>query len=98
VWDRVTGNWADARGGFGANAYLANWAGNVDGRLSAHVTDDFHRYIDPDGVLTLLVYAERSQQETFHDYVAVITTSMPGPGTHHLPLPSPGAERSANWP
>jgi len=98
VWDRVAGNWTDARGNFGANAYLANWAGNADGRLSAHVTDDFHRYIDPDGIVTLLLYTERPQDQSFHDYVAVITTSLPGPDTRHVPAASPAAQRSATWP
>ena len=98
MWDRVAGNWADARGHFGANAYLANWAGNADGRLSAHVTDDFHRYIDTDGTVTLLLYTERPQDQSFHDYVAVITTSLPGPDTRHVPAASPAPQRSATWP
>ena len=77
VWDNQAQNWCDARGNFGANAYLANWAGNVDGQLSAFIRQDFERYIDSSGLLTLLLYAERSSQESFSDYVAVRTASKP---------------------
>ncbi|NOT29678.1 MAG: hypothetical protein HOP15_04420 [Planctomycetes bacterium] len=77
VWDSQTQDWCDARGNFGANAYMANWAGNVDGRLSAHITQDFARYVDSAGLLTFFLYAERSSQESFCDYVAVTTTSFP---------------------
>jgi agmatine deiminase len=75
VWDDAAQEWCDARGGFGANAYVANWAGNADGRLVGHITQDFARYVDPNGLLTLLLYAERSGQESFCDYVAVTTHS-----------------------
>ncbi len=77
VWDEVEQNWCDARGNFGANAYLANWAGNSDGQLTAHIRQDFERYVDASGRLALLLYAERSTQESFCDYVAVTTTSLP---------------------
>jgi agmatine deiminase len=74
LWDQLAGNWSDANGSFGSDAYLANWAGNRDERLEAHVRKDFARYVDASGRLTFLVYAERPGQETFHDYVAVTTT------------------------
>lgn len=75
VWDVLSQEWCDARGAFGANAYAANWAGNVDGRLSRHISSEFERYLDANGDLSFLLYAERSAQESFCDYVAVITTS-----------------------
>ena len=87
VWDNQAGNWCDARGHFGANAYVANWAGNADGRLSAHITEDFERYIDSAGLLTLLLYAERSSQESFSDYVAVRTASTPVRPLEQTPTP-----------
>lgn len=71
VWDNVANNWCDAKGVFGANAYLANFAGNVDGRLEAQLRTNFANYIDAGGRLTLLVYAERSAQESFCDYASV---------------------------
>ncbi len=77
LWDDTAQNWCDARGNFGANAYLANWAGNIDGLLCAHITQDFARYVDSTGRLTFLLYAERPSQESFCDYVAVTTTSQP---------------------
>ncbi len=87
VWDNVAQNWCDARGNFGANAYLANWAGNIDGRLTAHIRQDFSRYVDSAGLLTFLLYAERSQQRSFCDYVAVTTTTLPS----RKQAPSPAA-------
>jgi agmatine/peptidylarginine deiminase len=77
VWDDTAQDWSDARGTLGANAYVANWAGNVDGELVGHITRDFARYLDPSGKLTLLLYGERNGQESFCDYVAVTTTSRP---------------------
>lgn len=71
VWDNVANNWCDANGAFGANAYLANFAGNVDGRLEAQLRTNLANYIDANGRLTLLVYAERSAQESFCDYASV---------------------------
>lgn len=77
VWDNQEQTWCDTQGNFGANAYAANWAGNQDGRLSVHIRQDFARYVDSAGLLTFLLYAERSSQESFCDYVAVTTTSFP---------------------
>lgn len=75
VWDDVAGNWSDVSAGSGANAYAANWAGNVDGVLRARITEDFARYVDANGLLTFLVYGERPGEDTFCDYVAVTTTA-----------------------
>ncbi|MHC4428294.1 MAG: agmatine deiminase family protein [Planctomycetota bacterium] len=74
VWDVVEGDWCDAAGRFGENRYLANFAGNRDEVLSGHIQSDFDRFLDVDGLLTFLLYAERSSQESFHDYVSVIVT------------------------
>lgn len=74
VWDDVAGNWCDAAGGFGLNAYAANFAGNRDETLEVHLRKDFNRYVDASGRLTLLLLSDRPGQETFHDYVAVRTS------------------------
>jgi len=74
VWDHVAGNWCDTAGAFGENRFIDNFAGNRDKVLEGHIGGDFSRYIEPNGRLTLLLYAERSGQRTFHDYVAVVVT------------------------
>jgi len=74
IWDDEQGDWGDGRGLFGENRYVDNFAGNRDAKLAGHIKTGFERYLRPDGVLTLLLYAERSSQETFHDYVAVTVT------------------------
>lgn len=76
VWDDVQGNWGDGAGGFGENAYLDNFAGNRDATLVGHLGSDLERYVDAEGRLTFLVYAERSGDKTLHDYASVTTTSM----------------------
>lgn len=75
VWDYVQNNWGDARGRFGENRYLDNFAGNRDADLVGRIDADFDRYLGPEGKLTLLVYGERPSQESFHDYVSVTVTS-----------------------
>jgi agmatine/peptidylarginine deiminase len=71
VWDHVQQQWCDGRGACGENRYIDNSAGNRDSRLRGNIRSDFDRYLDADGILTLLVYAERSSQESMHDYLAV---------------------------
>jgi hypothetical protein len=93
VWDDVALNWGDARGNVGANRYAANWAGNVDETLSVHIQEDIGRYVTANGLLTVLVYAERSIQESFCDYVALRTTSLHS--RHHTPsVPFPASASS----
>ncbi len=71
VWDYVEGNWGDGAGRFAENRYMDNFAGNRDAVLRGHIRNDFERYIDIDGMLTILLYGERSSQESFHDFVSV---------------------------
>ena len=75
VWDDVEGNWGDGTGLYGINRFMDNFAGNRDEELSGHIRSAFDRYIDGSGMLTVLLYAERSTQESFHDYVSVTVTS-----------------------
>ncbi len=79
VWDYVEGNWGDAAGFWDQNRFMDNWAGNRDGYLEKHIRSDFDRYVTPgSGQMTLLLYAERSSDPSFHDYVTV-TVSMIAP-------------------
>jgi hypothetical protein len=73
-WDQVQGDWCDGVSLFGENRYLDSFAGNRDEVLTGHIRDGFDRFIDAGGRLTLLLYGERSGQESFHDYLAVVVT------------------------
>jgi agmatine deiminase len=73
VWDYVDGNWCDGNNRSGENRYIDNFAGNRDAILRGHIRNDIERYLD-DGMLTILLYGERSSQESFHDYLAVTVT------------------------
>lgn len=75
VWDYVQGDWADGAGQFGENRYMACYAGNRDEAKQGHIRTEFFRYVVGNRPLTLLLYAERPGQKSFHDYVAVTVTS-----------------------
>jgi hypothetical protein len=74
VWDHVAGQWCDGRGLCGQNRYADNQARNEDAVLRGRIRSDFERYVDGSGMLTLLVYGERTSQESMHDYVSVIVS------------------------
>ncbi len=79
IWDYVEGQWGDGNGLYGENRYMDNHATNVDQMLIGHVTENFDRYLDANGKLTVLLYGERSTEESFHDYLAVtVTTAYDG--------------------
>jgi len=75
VWDYEEEQWGNGAGLCGQNRFIDNWAGKQDGILSGNIRSDFDRYIDASGLMTLLLYAERTNSKTFHDYLAV-TVSM----------------------
>jgi agmatine deiminase len=74
VWDYVEGQWSDGEGLFGQNRFIDNWAGNRDGYLKENIRSDFQRYFDGSGQMTLLLYAERRGDRTFHDYLTLTLT------------------------
>jgi hypothetical protein len=74
VWDEDRGDWADGRGMYGQNRFMDNFAGNRDETLEGHISRDFYRYLDPDGLLTILLYGERYGDRSYHDYVSVAVT------------------------
>jgi agmatine/peptidylarginine deiminase len=82
IWDYITGQWCDAAGHYGQNRFMDNWAGNRDGYLDSHIRSNIFRYINPNGQLTLLLYAERGTfyysgwyyMPTFHDYIRIIVS------------------------
>jgi hypothetical protein len=71
VWDYVAQRWSDGRGGLDENRFVDNFAGNRDEELAGHIRSEFARYLGPGGQMTLLLYAERPTQESFHDYLSV---------------------------
>jgi agmatine/peptidylarginine deiminase len=71
VWNEFRGAWADALGWYGENRFMDNFAGNRDETLEGHIDGSFGDYLDPDGLLTILLYGERSGDRSFHDYMAV---------------------------
>ncbi|MHC4945342.1 MAG: agmatine deiminase family protein [Planctomycetota bacterium] len=75
VWDNVRGNWSNGAGTTGNNMYMANYAGNRDDELAGHIRTGFDRYVDGNGLLTVLVYTDVGGQESFHDYIGVTVTS-----------------------
>ena len=102
VWDDVEDQWCDGRGMCGENRFVDNFAGNRDARLSGHIRDNFDRYLDRNGRMTLLVYAERPTQRSMHDYVSVTVTwdncpSMPNPDQSDVDADGIG-DVCDNWP
>lgn len=80
VWDLLAGQWSDGRGNVGQNRYLDAFAGNRDESLAATIQEDITRFVDVDGRITFLVYAERPNDETFHDFMVVTTTRIESAG------------------
>lgn len=76
VWDYVQGEWSDGAGSYGQNRFMDNWSGNRDGYLKESIRSNFERYLDGSGQLTLLLYAERNSDPTFHDYVTVTVSTI----------------------
>jgi hypothetical protein len=70
IWDAVANGWSNGAGQTGENRSLDCYAGMRDGVLSAAIRSDFTRYLVA-GKLTLLVYADRSGNPTYHDYVSM---------------------------
>jgi len=80
IWNYVEGQWCNGDGKSGQNRYMDNWAGNRDGFLEKHIRSNFPNYINIDGQMTLLLYAERGPNNyvtlnpTFHDYLNIIVS------------------------
>lgn len=74
IWNETAGNWSDGLGGLNQNSYAANFAGNRDGILETHLRADIAHYIDAGGMLSVLIYGERSGQEAFIDSMSLSVT------------------------
>jgi hypothetical protein len=71
VWDYVNAQWGDGNGLLGQNRFMDNAAANRDHDLVGVIQKDFTNFIAPSGQMTFLLYAERTRDETFHDYMQV---------------------------
>jgi agmatine/peptidylarginine deiminase len=76
VWDAVRAQWGNAAGLVGQNRYADSWAGNRDEALTASITADIGSFVAADGTVRFMVYADRVADETFHDFAAVVVTSL----------------------
>ena len=81
VWNNALNQWGDASGLVGQNRFLDNFAGNRDERLEASIRSNVANFVATDGSIRFLVYAERQNDEVFHDYmsVTVLRASAPCP-------------------
>jgi len=84
VWNNTLSQWGDFAGRVGQNRYVDAFAGNQDETLVASLRSNFADYIAADGSMRFLVYAERSADETFHDYMAVTIIRADDPCTGDL--------------
>lgn len=80
VWDYVEEQWGDGEGLYGQNRFMDNWAGNRDDYLKKNIRSTFTHYINPSGQMTLLLYAERDYDRTFHDYISITVSVARVPG------------------
>jgi agmatine/peptidylarginine deiminase len=76
LWDYARNNWGNGKGLVGQNRFADSYAGNRDGLLEASVRENVADYIGSDGVVRVLVYAQRSADRTVHDYVAVTVKTL----------------------
>ena len=82
VWDYIDQQWGNGEGLLGQNRYMDSWAGNHDGILTNTIQSNLSRYIDGNGKITLLVYAERGPSPyytycpSFHDYISLKITEI----------------------
>lgn len=71
IWDHAQSQWGDGNGLIGQNRFATSFAGNRDDVLNAFLRSDIENYLDDSGTLRVLIYGQRSGDETFHDDVKV---------------------------
>jgi len=87
IWDYIEEQWCDGNGLYGQNRFMDNWAGNRDAFLENQIITDFDHFIDENQILTLLLYAERGSDPSFHDYISVTVSSIEtGPILSYSPM------------
>jgi hypothetical protein len=76
IWDYFRDEWSDGKGQSAQNRYMDNWAGNRDGYLRGNIQEDLEDFIGSYNEITLLLYAERPADRSFHDYVSIAVTTV----------------------
>ena len=71
VWNNRLSQWGDATGRVGQNRFLDSYAGNRDRTLVASLRANLGDFVAADGSIRFLVYGERPNDETVHDYMSV---------------------------
>jgi len=79
VWDKFKDQWSDGKGLYNQNRYMDNWAGNRDGYLKGNIRENFEDFIGTNNEITLLLYAERPSDRSFHDYVSITVSASNEP-------------------
>ncbi|GAF72968.1 unnamed protein product, partial [marine sediment metagenome] len=74
IWDYVQGNWGDGAGLYGENNYMDANSGDADFTLTGSITTNVSNYISPSGEVTLLIYDDHKDEDTFHDYMRIVVT------------------------
>lgn len=78
AWDYATGNWGDGLGEYSNNNFMDNGSYQLDDRtMTGGIFEDPQRYISSDGEVTLLIYTDKANYVTFHDYLRLTVQSMP---------------------
>jgi agmatine deiminase len=82
IWNYAEEQWSDGQGLLGQNRFADNWAGLREGYLTCQIYESIDQYINEEGQLTILVYAERGPNSyaptnpTYHDYLSVTISSI----------------------
>ena len=74
VWDDAQEQWGDGKGRSGENRYMDNGAGLRDFRLEGSIASAPERYLLDEGRIRFLLYSERPNSGSHHDYAALIVS------------------------
>lgn len=77
VWDYVAGDWCDGKGNYGVNNFMDNASHKNDRIMRGAITLDPKRCIDGNGEVTFLIYCDKTNFITYHDYMSLTVQSIP---------------------
>lgn len=76
IWDYAQNQWGNGNGLIGQNRHADTWAGNWDGFLDAAIRENIGNYLGASNTLRVLVYGQRPQDRSFHDYISVTVKQL----------------------
>jgi len=76
IWDYAQNQWGNGKGMIGQNRFADTWAGNRDGFLDAAIRENITNYLGGTNTLRVLIYAQRPQDRTVHDYISVTVKQL----------------------